>query len=297
MTCSDDSSFAWNEQRYTENGEAPKETIKHPPIILYRASTIEEKELKVLNKYFVSTDSRVKVHRGDLVIGRYSVLPYYKDLESDLYSLGSKLINSYAQHCYAADLQNWYFDLENLTPKTWFRLEDVPDMGGPYVLKGETNSKKDLWKTHMFAENKQEAIKVYSRLCEDSLIGSQRIYIREFVNFKTLMRNVVNDRPVTNEFRVFVYKKQILAGGFYWSDYVDDLQEKPSFSSVPKEFLQKVIAKVGDNIPFFTVDVAQLENGEYQVVEINDGQMSGLSECNPDELYKNLKDLTWNNQV
>ena len=36
------------------------------------------------------------------------------------------------------------------------------------------------------------------------------------------------------------------------------------------------------------IDVAQTESGEWIVVELNDGQMSGLSENNPEVLYKNL---------
>jgi hypothetical protein len=37
------------------------------------------------------------------------------------------------------------------------------------------------------------------------------------------------------------------------------------------------------------LDVAEKENGEFVLIEINDGQMSGLSCCNPEELYLNLK--------
>lgn len=41
------------------------------------------------------------------------------------------------------------------------------------------------------------------------------------------------------------------------------------------------------------IDVAQTESGDWIVIELNDGQMSGLSENNPEILYKNLKHMTW----
>jgi hypothetical protein len=101
-------------------------------------------------------------------------LPFYKEFEDDIKYLGGNLINSYREHCYVADLQNWYYDLEEYTPKTWFRLDQLPETG-PYVLKGKTNSKKHKWSTHMYAKNKEKAMNVYSLLSTDGYIGHQDI--------------------------------------------------------------------------------------------------------------------------
>lgn len=40
---------------------------------------------------------------------------------------------------------------------------------------------------------------------------------------------------------------------------------------------------------FYVVDVAQTESGDWLVVELNEGQMSGLSDNNPDIFYSALK--------
>jgi hypothetical protein len=45
---------------------------------------------------------------------------------------------------------------------------------------------------------------------------------------------------------------------------------------------------ISDQCPFVVVDIALKENGEPIVIELNDGQMSGPSECNLDALYKGL---------
>ena len=281
-------------QKFDKNGLISKEIRIPSPCVLYRDSIMEPYEKKTMNRYFVSTDSRMLVHGGDLVIGRYSVLPYYKELENDLKQEGVKLINSYSEHRYVADLQNYIQDLEDLTPRTWnFRdITQVPD-NIPLIVKGETNSRKDKWKTHMFAKNKQEAIEVYSRLQDDSLIAQQEIYLREYVPLASLIQDNINGQPITLEFRFFVCYGEILSGGFYWSSDVDELDIIPQVSCVPKEFLQSAINKVKENVSFFVIDVAKTESGNWIVVELNDGQCSGLSENNPEELYSNLKNITW----
>lgn len=271
----------------------PKPRIP-PPTILYRSyGMISEEELCAAKKHFVSFNSRMKVGSGELVIGRYSVLPFYKELEEDLACKGSKLINSYHQHRYVADLSSYVPDLEDLTFRTW-NAKELPYLPEniPFILKGETNSKKDLWNTHMFARNKQKAIEVFANLTKDNMIGQQEIYIREYVPLLHLLENNLGP-PVSLEFRFFVAYGEIISGGFYWSNHLDELVTIPSVSEVPKDFLTKVIDRVKDKVNFFVVDVAKTQSGDWVVVELNDAQMSGLSENNPEVLYKNLKYLTW----
>lgn len=264
------------------------------PIILYRETTMEPEEFKAASKYFSVTKSRMHVFGQDLVIGRYSVLPFYKELEYDLLDKGAVLINSFKQHNFVADLRNYYEVLqEKLTPKTWFSLESVPEGGGPFVLKGATNSRKDKWNTHCFATNKKEAIETYLRLSDDSFIAEQDIYIRQYVPLKKYMEGI-RGLPVTDEYRFFVCNGEIVSGGFYWSNFIDDIPgPKPSVDSVPKDFLNKVIRLIGNKVSFYALDVAQTESGNWIVIELNDGQMSGLSCNDPDTLYKNLKDVLW----
>lgn len=282
---------------FDENGLAKRKRRVPPPAILYRQyGMMEDQELKAANKHFVTYKNRTSANGGDLVIGRYSVLPYYKELEDDLAHKGAKLINSHRQHRYVADLWNYVHDLEGLTPRTWNakNMLGVPE-GIPLILKGETNSRKDLWSTHMFAENKQKAIQVFLNLSRDNLIGQQEVYVREYIPLVrvTEVDNQFDSPPVTLEFRFFVAYGEILSGGYYWSSHVDELPYVPSPSIVPQEFLQKAINRVKDKVNFFVMDVAQTQSGNWIVVELNDGQMSGLSENDPNVLYKNLKYLTW----
>jgi len=64
--------------------------------ILYRDTDqyFEEDELIHIKKYFNCTNSRTNIPNNSLVIGRYSVLPFYKELENDLANRKCKLINT-----------------------------------------------------------------------------------------------------------------------------------------------------------------------------------------------------------
>lgn len=242
-------------------------------------------------KYFPSSSSqRTRVPDNSLVIGRYSVLPFYKELEWDLETHGCKLINSYKDHSYVASLSNWYADFKDITPETWFNLQDIPEKG-PFVLKGMTNSMKFQWDTHMYAETKKDAIQVYCRLQDDNLIGSQGICIRRYMPIVRL-DSAPRGLPITKEFRVFFHNGEQLSGAFYWSSHSNNLKAEgkyPLWHEVPDDFLHKLGKRLTNKTPFVVADIAQLDNGDWIVVELNDGQMSGLSDNKPDVLYSNLK--------
>jgi hypothetical protein len=252
-----------------------------------RTTLAEEREEEAARKHFPVYNLRSQIPMGCTVIGRYSVIPYYNELEQDLRENGSCLVNSYQEHVWIADLREWYRDLHGLTPRTWFSLAEIPEEG-PFVLKGATNSRKFEWNTHMFARNKREAIDVYRRLSQDGLIGDQGIYIREYVPLRKVADGL-NGLPISEEYRFFILDGQVLSGAFYWSSHVDDLTETFSPDRVPESFLKQVAKRIGSNARFVVVDIGITADGKPIVIELNDGQMSGLSENDPDVFYGNLK--------
>jgi hypothetical protein len=255
-------------------------------VILYRGYDFENEELPNASQHFTCTARRPDIKKGDLVIGRYSLLPFYAEQAKDIEYVGAQLINTYNQHLYVADLQNYVYDLKELTPRTWRDLQDLPE-NKAFVLKGETNSRKSNWKRDMFAANKKEAIEVFGRLSDDGLIGHQKIYIREYVPLVKYMDGI-NGMPVTKEFRFFVAYGKIICGDYYWQNYIDDLPAKPDVNEVPRDFLMKVIERVDGQCNFYTIDVGQAASGEWTVIELNDGQQAGLSCNSPENLYTNL---------
>lgn len=256
------------------------------PVVLFRMTSYEdEPELEACKRHFTTYATRTAVLPNSLVIPRYSALPFFKELETDLHALGSKPINSLFQHSYVANLGHWYPDFESITPKTWFSLYEAGKASkGPFVLKGETNSRKFSWHTHMFAKDFTAAGEVYSRLSEDGLIGTQSIVTREYVPLRNhgVMPSGI---PISHEFRCFFYKNELLTKYFYWANEDVDAED-----NVPDSFMLEVGARGGPNVNFWVADVAQTQAGDWIVVELNDGCMSGLSSTPPEVLYSRLKE-------
>jgi hypothetical protein len=267
----------------------------YPPKILFRESLAEEKELESASKYFTVLDSRVKVQKGDLIIPRYSVVPFAKEFFDDMNYIGAETLNSYHQYLYIADIKNYIQDLGNLTFKTWRAADgfyNLPD-NCSFVLKGETNSKKFEWKEMMFAKDKSSIQEIHSKLSRDGLIGDQEIYIREYVPLKQFATSF-KDLPITNEYRFFVVNKQVISSGYYWTNYYETLIEQGHNldpSQVPLDLLQQVIDRVGDNCYAYVIDVGETQDGKWIVIELNAFEQSGLSENDPDLLYCNLSKL------
>lgn len=256
------------------------------PIIYFRGTIVEQEEYKAACEYFTVVTNRVKIPKDSLVIPRYSALPFYGELEEDVLLLGSKLINSYAQHNYVADIWNWYDDLKEWTPKTYSNWIDLPQ--GAYVLKGTTNSRKHNWNTHMFAKTKEEIPIVARKLMEDELIRHQRIVVREYIPLEELGEGI-NGLPITNEWRFFILNGSVLSAGFYWASEPDCCPGK--CMNPPREACElvvKVVEKISHKIPFFVIDVAKTQEGNWIVIELNDGQMSGLSMIDPGIFYEDF---------
>lgn len=256
------------------------------PIIYYRENVANiyapDHEFKIASKYFDVTNSRMDC-KDRLVIGRYSVLPFYKELERDLKKIGSTLINSFEQHYFIANF-NWYEHVKEFTPKTYFYLQDVPkDENKSFVVKGRTNSRKQEWRTKMFANGYMQAANIYADLSTDPLLQNQGIIVREYVPLNILGHSIMG-LPYANEHRFFFYKHCPLTNFFYWTD-CDKL------GSIGKEgfqFVYKIADILAEHLNFFVIDVAEKENGDWILIEVNDGQMSGLNIDNADVLYERL---------
>lgn len=251
-------------------------------IILFRKDQNTQHEFEVASKYVKVTESRVDLENKE-VVGRYSVLPFYEELERDLNHQGSTLINSWSQHKYIANF-DYYKDIKDFTFKTYFSLEEMPKDGGPFVIKGRTNSRKFEWSKKMFVKNSEEATNLWCELTvEDPLIRDQGAIIREYVPLRVLDHGL-NDLPFSNEWRLFYLDKEMIMSGFYWN------QVDPPYATLPyeaKQFADSVAKRI--EVPFFVIDIAETKQGDWIVIELNDGQMSGLSTIDPELFYQTLR--------
>lgn len=260
-------------------------------VVLFRniSGKINSTEESSCSMFFDTYNSRIYCSKS-LVIGRYSTLPNYKELENDLAILGSRLINTYEQHNYIASFE-YYSDICNYTPKTWFNLKDIPDDKRLFI-KGRTNSKKHDYPKSCLSNNRAEASEIYLNLMSDSLIGSQGVVFREFVELEKL-EDSVSGLPISNEWRIFFMGDNVVDYGYYWS-YIDDLSKiklvENEFISDGLPFAKKIAKKIAKKTSFFVIDIAKKKSGDWIVVEVNDGQQSGLSLIDESLFYMKLSD-------
>lgn len=237
---------------------------------------------------FTVVFNRTAIPKDSFVIPRYSVYPFAKELFEDIRCMHAVPINSFQQFQYIADLKEWVGDLEGMTPETWGDVTKIPEVG-PFILKGETNSRKGDWKTMMYAEDKFEALQVHRRLSNDGLIGQQHIYIRKFEEL-VKYGDSITGMPIAKEFRFFVNGGKVMSGGYYWSSVWESNDPMPSIDEVDGAFLNEAIKRIERKCNAFVIDVAKKANGEWTVIELNAIEQSGLSANDPTELYKRLFD-------
>ena len=229
--------------------------------------------------------------RDSFVIGRYSVLPYYNELDDDLFYSNCKLINTVRQHNYIANF-DYYHDVKDYTFETWFD-HDFPlsNYTGPFVVKGKTNSKKGSWKSLMFAPDRKSAINIACDLREDSLIGDQGIIYRKFEPLKTFEYGL-NDLPFTNEWRFFFLGQKLVDYGYYWSNATDMAKSSAVIDYEGTSFAFSIAEIISQKANFFVLDIAEKASGGWILVEVNDAQMSGLSTIDEERFYRRLAECS-----
>jgi hypothetical protein len=269
-------------------------TLTSRPVMLFRKDIDTAGEMEIASKYFNVVEHRTDCRKfapwneqGNLrpIVCRYSCLPYYGDLEYDLAAFDHYLINSHKQHKWIADFQ-YYQDLAEFTPESWDDSSFYKSPEGQYVVKGKTNSRKWDWNKLMFAPTKKAAAIIGAELSTDGLIGPQGIIYRKYIPLKTFEIGL-NGLPFSNEYRFFYLKTKRLSGAYYWA-CAENIPNGVPDAAI--EFADRVAQIAAKYVNFFVLDIAEKQDGGWILIEINDGQMSGLSENDPDVLYKNLNE-------
>lgn len=234
------------------------------------------------------TCNRYTLPEKSLIVPRYLDPRDYRDLEMRVYHADGRLVNSYKQHQFVADIRSYHPLIKEWTPAI-YSIDYVPNLPeGAYIVKGVTNSDKFKWSTHMFASSKAELIDVVDRILDDGFLDGQALVIRPFVPLKQL-GTFQNGLPLSNEWRFFAYKGIVFCGGFYWPQLAEQMKHVP----LPEDAIwlaESVAQIIEDEIPFAAIDIAQTAEGNWIVIELNDGCTSGLSCIDPQNFYLDFLD-------
>lgn len=206
----------------------------------------------------------------------------YRWLYESLFGRGVVLINDPGQYRHCHHLPESYPAIEGLTPRTvWLAgdlgidriMEALAPLGdAPIVLKDFVKSRKHEWLEACFipsASDRRAVERVVGRfleLQEEDLTGG--LVFREFVEFEPIGVHPGSGMPITEEYRIFWLDGEPVSWSPYWegSGYGGE--------GPPINDFEAVAAAVRSR--FFTMDVARRRDGGWMVVELGDGQVSGL---------------------
>ncbi len=221
----------------------------------------------------------VAVYRGWML-----TVVQYAALFAALRQRGVQLVNDPAQYQYAHWFPESYPALAAVTPQSicipsdeldWTRLPErlSPFGAQPLVVKDWVKSRKHEWDEACFIPSARDGAAVervarrFVALQGADLVGG--LVFRAFESFAPLGRHAQSGMPVTKELRLFFLDGALLFSAHYWDDQdYGALAAPPAFAALARQLRSR----------FFTLDVALRADGVWRVVEMGDGQVSGLPE-------------------
>lgn len=226
-------------------------------------------------------------------IARFGAVTDYDELYAGLLEQGVRLIHSPEQHVLCSDLPSWYPRLEGMTPQSWW-FDKAPDAktagelaGWPLFLKGSRQTsrhKASLSIIHNEAEY-DEAIASYAT---DHMLHWQQIVIRRFEKLRRVEADMGQKIPASFEFRSFWWHGGLAGAGPYFCEFARydwNAAEKQQALALAAEAARRVA------LPFVVIDLAQKQDGEWIIIEINDAQESGYTGVKPLPMWQRMVEL------
>lgn len=169
-------------------------------------------------------------------------------------------------------------------------MEKGAVLEGGYIVKDYVKSRKHEWYDACYIPNirdKVNAQKVISNFAErqgDTLVGG--IVLRKYEKLRQIGFHDKSGMPISEEYRAFVFAGKIRIVDNYW--------KKDSGMNLSEEelrWLDGISAKIRSN--FVTIDLARREDGTLIIMELGDGQVSGLQEIQAKDFYEAFMRCTY----
>lgn len=212
---------------------------------------------------------------------------HYSTLQRTLSYKNYNLVNDTEEYTNCHYFPQSYSRIENLTPKAesfsiWnleYLSNLISEFPPPYILKDYVKSEKHIPGLFKIEEGitAEELDSILKRFREErGKLFNVGFVLKRFVDLKKY-------EDKTNEWRIFVFEKNILSIG---QNSNLESAEKPNL-----DFLKDVIQNVKSN--FYTIDIAETKQGSWIIIEVGDGQVSGLSSSKKEmtQFYNNLISL------
>lgn len=225
-----------------------------------------------------------------VAVARIGARDDYAELYQKLSQEGIYLLHTPEQHLKCTELPNWYPLIADMTPKSiWFdeipSLEQVTkEFDFPIFVKGARQTSKH--QKHLSIIDSPEAFThAMEHYRSDPILHWQQIVVREYIDLRPIEGGDKDRIPASYEFRTFWWKGHFVGAGHYWfqaEPYQWTKKEEQEALAIAQEAALRV------DVPFLVVDMAQQSDGQWIVIECNDGQESGYAGLSPMQLWKNI---------
>lgn len=204
------------------------------------------------------------------------------------------LINSPDEYERYHLLPGWYEEFKNETAESVWETEGsiesvyklAKGLQGSYIIKDYVKSRKHEWYDVFFIRNisdNEKSMKIISNFINrqgTDLVGG--VVLRKYEKIKQIGFHEKSGMPISEKYRVFVLAGQVLAIEDYWCK-----GRKVTFSEAEWKWIRKMTAKINSN--FVTMDIARKEDNNLMIIELGDGQVSGLQQIRPYDFYTALQ--------
>lgn len=225
-------------------------------------------------------------------IGRIPTPEWYAHVHARALARGIRLVNAPEEHLRTLEFDHAYPRLAGLTPRSVV-VDDVRQvaaaieaLGLPLFIKGTLLSRKFYgWKACV-ADTREEAEALVGRLLRVSQLSRGRAVLRELVPLRRT-EQVLEGFPTSREYRLFLLRGEVVGQGYYWpfADPFGDLtgEDEAAVLALAREAARRL------EVPYVSVDVGQLQDGRWIVIESGDPQFSGVGHIPMSTLYRNLR--------
>jgi hypothetical protein len=192
-----------------------------------------------------------------------------------------RLLNTPEEHLDAQEFDRAYARLQELTPLSVTITDPaecaqaIAQLGLPVFVKGAIQSRKASgWKACV-AETREELERLCVRLLDLETRSRGKVVVRRLVKLR-YHRMSAQGFPFGREYRIFLYRGEVLGFGYYWEG--DDPLKPllPEEQTIVLDLAREAARRVGS--PFLAVDIGQTEAMDWIVIETGDAQFSGASQ-------------------
>jgi len=221
---------------------------------------------------------------GPILFSGYHLAPdQHRQLAAATEETGHQLLMTPKESMSAMYFDRWYPLLDRYTAESVIIdgvVQDDPrgpvsvgeKLGYPVFVKGMIKSRKESGMIACRADDQADLERV---IMEYSKERPGSLAIRKLLPLRSQGMDH-NGFPISREYRLFIHDGRLLGSGFYWAG------EDP-FGRLTADEQDTVIGLArlaGERIrcPLLAVDVAQLEDGSWKIIEIGDPQFARINQ-------------------